>query len=62
MNIIDLLTKKRFGKALTQEEIRFFVKGVTSGEIAEYQTSAMLMAICINGMTPDETLYLTMEI
>ena len=61
MNIIDLLTKKRFGKELTQEEIRYFVKGVTTGEIAEYQISAMLMAICINGMTPDETLYLTME-
>ena len=61
MNIIDLLTKKRFGKELTQEEIRYFVKGVTTGEIAEYQASAMLMAICINGMTADETLYLTME-
>ncbi|MBE5791368.1 MAG: thymidine phosphorylase [Clostridiales bacterium] len=61
MNIIDLLTKKRFGKELTQEEIRFFVKGVTTGEIAEYQASAMLMAICINGMTANETLYLTME-
>ncbi len=61
MNIIDLLTKKRFGGELTREEIRFFVQGVTTGEIAEYQTSAMLMAICINGMTADETLYLTME-
>ena len=61
MNIIDLLTKKRFGKELTQEEIRYFVKGVTTGEIADYQASAMLMAICINGMTADETLYLTME-
>ena len=61
MNIIDLLTKKRFGGELTREEIRFFVQGVTTGEIAEYQASAMLMAICINGMTAEETLYLTME-
>ena len=61
MSVIDLLIKKRFGGELTCEEIREFVRGVTDGSVADYQASAMLMAICINGMTAEETLNLTME-
>ena len=61
MSVIDLLIKKRFGGELTHEEIREFVRGVTDGSVADYQASAMLMAICINGMTAEETLNLTME-
>lgn len=61
MSVIDLLIKKRFGGELTREEIREFVRGVTDGSVADYQASAMLMAICINGMTAEETLNLTME-
>ncbi len=61
MSITQLLTKKRFGGEFTHEEIREFVKGVTDGSFADYQISAMLMAICINGMTKEETLHLTME-
>ena len=61
MNILELLTKKRHGGELSREEIAFFVKGVTDGSIADYQTSAMLMAIAINGMTDRETVDLTME-
>lgn len=61
MSITNLLTRKRFGKELTREEIHEFVTGVTRGEFADYQVSAMLMAIAINGMTARETLDLTME-
>lgn len=61
MNILELLTKKRHGEELSKEEIAFFVKGVTSFAFADYQTSAMLMAIAINGMTARETVDLTME-
>ena len=61
MNILELLTKKRHGGELSREEIAFFVKGVTDGSFADYQISAMLMAIAINGMTDRETVDLTME-
>ena len=55
----EILRKKRFGKELTQEEIQAFVEGVANGSFADYQASALLMAICINGMTDRETLALT---
>ena len=59
--INDLLYKKRLGGELTREEIRSFVQGVTQAKFADYQISAMLMAIAINGMTERETVDLTME-
>ncbi len=59
MRIIDLIEKKKTGQELTEEEIRFFVEGVTSGAIEDYQTSALLMAIYFRGMTLDETVHLT---
>lgn len=60
MRTIDIIRKKRFGGALTEQEIREFVKGVTEGTIADYQISAFLMATCIQGMTERETLALTL--
>lgn len=59
MNIIDVLLDKRAGKSLTQSQIAFFTEGVANGSIADYQISAMLMAIAINGMDAQETLALT---
>ena len=59
--INELLTKKRFGRELSREEIHDFVKGVTCKRFADYQISAMLMAIAINGMSERETVDLTME-
>src|SRR5262249_41953705 len=47
------------GRSLTRDEIRFFVDGVTSGSLPDYQASALLMAILLRGMTPDETAWLT---
>ena len=60
MNPYDIIYKKRFGGALTTEEIEYFVRGVVDGTFAEYQTAALLMAICIQGMDARETRDLTM--
>ena len=60
MNILDIIEKKKKGLALTKDEIDYFVNGVVSGEIKDYQTSAFLMAVVLKGMTPLETFNLTM--
>ena len=58
MNMVDIILKKKAGEALSAEEIRFFAQGAAAGTIPDYQLSALLMAICINGMTDRETLAL----
>jgi len=50
----DVIRKKRDGEKLSREEISFFIDGVTRGTIADYQISALLMAIYLNGMDDDE--------
>ena len=55
----DVIRKKRDGKNLSRNEIQFFVDGVTRGTIADYQISALLMAIYLNGMDEDEQQALT---
>jgi pyrimidine-nucleoside phosphorylase len=55
----DLIIKKRDGGALTRDEIEFFARGVVDGRFADYQASALLMAIFWRGMTPQETAWLT---
>ena len=60
MNIIDIIDKKRLGKELSDEEIQYFIKGYTNDEIPDYQAAALVLAICINGMTEDETFSMTM--
>ncbi len=60
MRMYDLIQKKKQGNALTKEEIQFMIDGYTKGEIPDYQMSAMMMAICFQGMTDQETLELTL--
>ena len=59
MNIKEIINKKRLNKELTKEEISYAVNGFVDGSVADYQMSALLMAITINGMTFLETLNLT---
>ena len=54
MNIIEIIEKKRDKKELTKDEIEYFVKEYTKGTIADYQASALIMAIYINGMNERE--------
>ena len=55
----DVIRRKRDGEHLSREEITFFIEGVTRGTIADYQTSALLMAIYLNGMDDTEQDILT---
>ena len=58
-SVYELLNKKRRGAPLERREIEFFVEGFTRGTIPEYQMSALLMAIAINGMIAEEMATLT---
>ena len=59
MRAYDIIYKKRQGFANTKEEIEFMIDGYMSGDVADYQISAWLMAICFNSMDENETFYLT---
>lgn len=58
--MIDIIEKKRDGGKLSREEIYFFIQGCTSGSIPDYQTAALLMAICLKDMDMEEATHLTM--
>lgn len=60
MRMVDIIEKKRDGKELSAEEIRFFVKGYTEGTIPDYQAASLLMAIYFQDMTERERTDLTM--
>jgi len=61
MDIRDIILDKRYGKPLTKEQITFFVRGVTDKTIPDYQISALLMAIVLNGMDSIEMTELTLR-
>lgn len=61
MNILEIIEKKRDNKKLTKEEIEYFIRGYTDGTIADYQASALVMAIFLNGMTDEEITNLTIS-
>lgn len=60
MRMYDLILKKKKGQELSTEEIRYMINGFTDGSIPDYQMSAMTMAICFQGMSPKETVDLTL--
>ena len=60
MRMYDLISKKKNGQRLSDEEIQFIIKGYTDGEIPDYQMSAFLMAVCLKGMDTEETIAMTM--
>ena len=59
MRAVDIIASKRDGAALTRDEIASFVAGATDGGWPDYQSSALLMAIVLRGMTTQETAWLT---
>lgn len=60
MRMVDLILKTRHGEPLNNDEIRAIVTGFTSGEIPDYQMSAWMMAVCMNGIGAEQTAALTM--
>ena len=53
MSFVDVIARKRDGHALSREDIEGFIAGVTSGEVPDYQASALLMAIVLRGMSAE---------
>lgn len=60
IRVVDVIEKKRNGKALTKEEIDFIIEGYTKGEIPDYQMSALLMTILYEDMKDEEITNLTL--
>mgnify|MGYP000106963213 CR=1 FL=1 len=60
IHILDIIEKKRDNKELTKEEIDFVIEGYTNGKIPDYQMSALIMAIYLNGMNSEETTNMTL--
>src|SRR5439155_15368229 len=59
MNVLEVIGRKRDGLEHSPEEVEFLISSYVRGDIADYQMAAWLMAVCIRGMTPAETLALT---
>lgn len=59
MNAIDIINKTKKKNELSESEIKWLVSSYTDGDIPDYQMSAWLMAVCLNGLTETETLSLT---
>lgn len=59
MRVVDIIENKKQGKEHSKEEIDFLINSLMDGTAADYQLSAWLMAVYFNGMTDDETAYLT---
>src|SRR6185369_2172016 len=61
MRTVDIIARKRDGRALSREEIGFIIRGYTSGDVADYQMAALTMAIYLRGMSNEEAIALTEE-
>lgn len=62
MRMVDIIARKKSGGYNTQEEINFITKGIIDGTVPDYQLSAWLMAVCLKGMSFDESYMLTQSI
>ncbi|UCF77918.1 MAG: thymidine phosphorylase [Candidatus Eiseniibacteriota bacterium] len=60
MNAYHIIAKKRDKQSLSSKELEFFVRGFADGSVTDYQMSAFLMAVFLNGMNPEETVSLTL--
>ena len=60
-DMISIIETKKQGRALTDQQIADWVHGIYEGTVPDYQSAALLMAICLNGMNAEETTALTME-
>lgn len=60
MRMVDIIEKKRDGHTLSKEEIEFFIKGYTKGDIPDYQASSLAMAIFFQDMNEEERAAMTM--
>ncbi|MGN1412312.1 MAG: thymidine phosphorylase [Oscillospiraceae bacterium] len=58
-NMYDIINKTKHKKKLSKEEISYLIGGYVNDTIPDYQISAWLMAVCLNGLSKDETFYLT---
>jgi pyrimidine-nucleoside phosphorylase len=61
LRAVDLIIKKKNGQPLSKQEIHYLIKGYVDGSIPDYQISALLMAICFQGLSSEEQLFLTTE-
>lgn len=59
MNAVEIIARKRDGGKLSADEITFFINAFVKGDIKDYQMSALLMAVYLNGMELEETVWLT---
>ena len=59
MRAVDIIRAKRDGNALTREQIGWMIDGASDGSVPDYQLSAWLMAVWLQGMSPEETTWLT---
>ena len=59
MRIVDIIDKKKQGKALSKEEINYFISSLANNVMPDYQASAWLMAVWFRGMNEEETANLT---
>ena len=59
MNMYDIINKTKLKQELSKEEISYLIDGYVNGTIPDYQVSAWLMAVCLNGLSKSETFQLT---
>lgn len=59
LNMYDIINKTKHKKELSREEISYLIDGYVNDTIPDYQVSAWLMAVCLNGLSKEETFYLT---